>query len=71
MGETTPREVPGQFDQAIATYNAALKIDPKSAYSLYGRGIAELKTGNTVAGNADIAASKAIKHVAEEVAGYG
>jgi tetratricopeptide (TPR) repeat protein len=61
----------GQFDQAIATYNSALQIDPKSAYSLYGRGMAELKTGKTAAGQADIAASKAIKDVAEEMAGYG
>lgn len=61
----------GRFDQAIATYNAVLKIDPKSVYSLYGKGIAELKTGNTAAGQADIAASKAIKDVADEMAGYG
>ncbi len=61
----------GRFDQAIATYNAALKIELKSVYSLYGRGIAELKTGNTAAGQADIAASKAIKDVAAEMAGYG
>ena len=61
----------GQLDLAIATYSAALKLDPKSAYSLYGRGIARLKTGDTAAGRADIAASKTIKDVAKEMAGYG
>lgn len=61
----------GQFDLAIATYNAALKLAPKSAYSLYGRGVAKLRIGDTVSGNADIAASKAIKDVAKEMAGYG
>lgn len=33
----------GQFDDAIADYNAALKINPKIASSLYGRGVAKLK----------------------------
>jgi len=61
----------GQFDQAIATYDAALKIDPKSAYSLYGRGMAKLKIGDKTGGNADVAAAKAIKDVAAEMAGYG
>jgi len=61
----------GQFDRAIATYSAALQIDPKSVYSLYGRGMAKLKTGDTAGGEADIAASKAIKDVSAEMAGYG
>jgi len=61
----------GQFDRAIATYSAALVIEPKSVYSLYGRGMAKLKTGDNAGGRADIAASKAIKDVAEEMAGYG
>jgi tetratricopeptide (TPR) repeat protein len=61
----------GQFDRAIATYDSALQIEPKSVYSLYGRGMAKLKTGNSAAGQADIAASKAIKDVAAEMAGYG
>jgi tetratricopeptide (TPR) repeat protein len=61
----------GQFDRAIATYTAVLQIDPKSVYSLYGRGMAKLKTGDTAGGQADIAASKAIKDVSAEMAGYG
>lgn len=61
----------GQYDRAIVTYDAALKLTPKSVYSLYGRGIAKLKSGDAAGGNADIAASKAIKDVSKEMAGYG
>jgi tetratricopeptide (TPR) repeat protein len=61
----------GKPDDAIATYNAALQINPKSAYSLYGRGMAKLKKGDAAAGNADVAASKAIRDLTEELTGYG
>ena len=61
----------GHLDRAISTYTAVLQIDPKSVYSLYGRGMAKLKTGDTAGGQADIAASKAIKDVSAEMAGYG
>jgi tetratricopeptide (TPR) repeat protein len=61
----------GKLDDAIATYNTALQINPKSAYSLYGRGMAKLKKGDAAAGNADIAASKTIKDLTEELTGYG
>ena len=49
-----------QFDKAIADYDAALKINPKIAWSLYGRGIAELRKGLDAKGEADIAAAKAL-----------
>jgi tetratricopeptide (TPR) repeat protein len=61
----------GRFDDAIKTYSAALQIEPKSASSLYGRGMAELKKGDTASGEADIAASKAIKDVTAEMTDYG
>ncbi len=62
----------GLLDDAIRDYNAALKLDPKNAGSLYGRGLAKQKKGNTEAGNADIAAAKAIQaDIAEEYARYG
>jgi tetratricopeptide (TPR) repeat protein len=61
----------GQFDDAIASYTAALQVDPKSAYALYGRGMAKQKKGDSAGGAADIAASKAIKDVAAEMGGYG
>jgi len=49
-----------RFDNAIADYDEALKINPKIAWSLYGRGIAELRKGMTAKGEADIAAAKAL-----------
>ena len=61
----------GEYDRAITDYDAELKIDPKYAGSLYGRGIAKLKKGDST-GNADINSAKAIQSdIAEEFAGYG
>ena len=51
----------GELDNAIADYDAALKLNPKLAASLYGRGLAKLKKGDTGGGNADITAAKAIQ----------
>jgi tetratricopeptide (TPR) repeat protein len=61
-----------RLDDAIADYDAGLKINPRIAASLYGRGIAKLRKGDTAAGQADIAAAKAAKaEIAEEFAKYG
>jgi tetratricopeptide (TPR) repeat protein len=62
----------GAFAQAIVDYDAAIKHDPKDAISLYGRGIAKLKTDDTMGGNSDLAAAKAIRaDVADVYADYG
>jgi tetratricopeptide (TPR) repeat protein len=64
----------GQFDKAIADYDAALAMtnDPSHADWLYGRGMTKLKKGDTAGGKADIASAKAIKaDIAEEEAKYG
>jgi tetratricopeptide (TPR) repeat protein len=53
------RQHPGLYPKALADYDAALKIDPKRASSLYGRGMTKLKLGDAT-GNADIDAAKAI-----------
>jgi tetratricopeptide (TPR) repeat protein/predicted aspartyl protease len=45
----------GDFDKAISDYDAALKIRPKNAWTLYGRGLAKLKKNNRSEGEADIA----------------
>jgi len=50
----------GAYDKAIADYDAALALQPKTAWSLYGRGVAEIKTGHAAEGQADIAAATAI-----------
>jgi hypothetical protein len=42
------------------------------ASSLYGRGLAKLKKGDTAGGNADIAAAEAIEaNIVEDFARYG
>jgi tetratricopeptide (TPR) repeat protein len=57
----------GQYDKSIADYDAALKIDPKNAWSLYGRGIDKLRKREVAEGEADIAQATAIwPHVADE-----
>ena len=62
----------GQFREAIADYDAALKAIPKDPYSLYGRGIAKARAGDSAGANADIAAGTSLqKGIAEEFAAYG
>jgi tetratricopeptide (TPR) repeat protein len=61
-----------QLDAAIADFDAALKLAPHSASSLYGRGVAKLKKGDATGGNADIIMAKAIKaDIADEFARHG
>ncbi len=62
----------GSFDKAIDDYNEALRIDPKSASPLFGRGLARIRKGDQAAGQADIAAAKAIRSSIEtEAARFG
>jgi hypothetical protein len=49
---------PERFDESIADYDAALRINPKQAESLYGRGTAKLRQGDSAGGNADIITAK-------------
>jgi tetratricopeptide (TPR) repeat protein len=57
----------GDYDKSIADYDASLKINPKNAWSLYGRGIAKLRKHKTADGDADIAQATVVWHqVAEE-----
>jgi tetratricopeptide (TPR) repeat protein len=57
-----------RLKDAIADYNEALKINPRIAWSLYGRGIAEIRRGSNAEGEADIAAAKAIAPRLPEIA---
>ncbi|HMK86477.1 MAG TPA: aspartyl protease family protein [Steroidobacteraceae bacterium] len=49
----------GDYDKSIADYDASLEIKPKNAWSLYGRGVAELRKQKTSQGQADIAQATA------------
>src|SRR5262249_28605637 len=62
----------GAFAQAIADYGAAAAKNARDANSLYGGGIAKLRSGDAAGGEADISAAKAIKpDIANVYAGYG
>lgn len=64
----------GNYERAIADYGALVGLfAAQDADSLYGRGVARVKSGNAViSGNADIAAAKAINpDIADVYAGYG
>ncbi|MDE2357683.1 MAG: tetratricopeptide repeat protein, partial [Alphaproteobacteria bacterium] len=56
----------GDYDNAIAQYDTALRLRPGAAYSLYGRGVAYLREGKTDKGQADLAEARlADSHVDE------
>ena len=61
----------GRFQEAIADYDTAIMGSPQDSWSLYGRGIAKMRMGDTQAAQADIEASKAVQDVAAEFAAYG
>jgi tetratricopeptide (TPR) repeat protein len=50
----------GDYDRSIADYDASLKLNPKNAWSLYGRGVDKLRKQKTSAGEADIAQATTI-----------
>jgi tetratricopeptide (TPR) repeat protein/predicted aspartyl protease len=62
----------GDYDKSIADYDASLKIDPKSAFALYGRGIDELRKQKTPQGQADIARATTLSaKIADNFNRYG
>jgi tetratricopeptide (TPR) repeat protein len=61
----------GEWDLAIDDYSSALRLDPKLASSLYGRGVAKRKKGDPT-GDADVAAARKIKaNIGDEYVRYG
>jgi tetratricopeptide (TPR) repeat protein len=50
----------GRFQEARADYDTAVKLDRKSASSLFGRGVAKKRLGDTAGAEKDLAAAKAI-----------
>jgi tetratricopeptide (TPR) repeat protein len=62
----------GDYDKSTSDYDASLKINPKDAWSWYGRGIDRLREQKTSEGEADIAQAAAIwPKVADEFNRHG
>jgi tetratricopeptide (TPR) repeat protein/predicted aspartyl protease len=62
----------GDYDKAIADFDAALALRPNSAWSLYGRGIAKLRRAQAAEGGADMSAATAVSPaIAEDFARRG
>jgi tetratricopeptide (TPR) repeat protein/predicted aspartyl protease len=62
----------GDYDKSMSDYDASLKINPKDAWSWYGRGIDKRRKQKTSEGDADIAQATAIwPNVASEFNRYG
>jgi tetratricopeptide (TPR) repeat protein/predicted aspartyl protease len=62
----------GDYDKSIEDYDAALKVNPKYAGALYGRGIAKIKKKKISEGEADIAnAEKIAPKIAERFKAIG
>lgn len=60
-----------QPDAAVSAYDSALRINPKLAFALYGRGLAKLRNEDSE-GEADVAAAKALQgDIAQEYLRYG
>jgi len=61
----------GRFGEAITSYDAALRIRPFSAASLYGRGVAEQRQGRSDEADIDFRLARlADAHIAEKFADY-
>jgi predicted aspartyl protease/tetratricopeptide (TPR) repeat protein len=62
----------GELKAAIADYDAVLKLQPKAPWSLYGRGLAKVLSGDRAGGEADMKAGLALDStLAEQVERYG
>ena len=62
----------GEFDKALADYEAALRLTPALASSLYGRGVAKMRKGDEAGAAADFKAAIAQRStIAEEFVVYG
>ena len=70
--EDLPPEVLERAKNAIADFDAALKINPRLTSSLYGRGLAKQRNGAMSEGELDISNAKAMDpDIVKEFASYG
>jgi len=61
-----------RFDDALAAYDAVLRIDARKAVSLYGRAVVKRRKGDIAGSEADIATALAIRpNIADYMARYG
>ncbi|HET6553564.1 MAG TPA: aspartyl protease family protein [Dyella sp.] len=49
-----------RYGDAIKAYEQALVLEPRSAWSRYGLGLAKVRSGQIAAGNADLASARAL-----------
>jgi tetratricopeptide (TPR) repeat protein len=62
----------GDYRRALADFDADLKIEPKSARALYGRGVAKARMNKRAEGDEDIAAAQTLTpQVGERYRHYG
>jgi len=62
----------GRYREAIEDYDFALQRSPKLATALFGRGVAQIRTGHAEGGHADLAAAEREKPgVSARFASYG
>jgi tetratricopeptide (TPR) repeat protein len=62
----------GHYSDSIKAYQEAVAKNPRSAWSRYGLGLAEIHNGQIDAGNADLAAARAIDSgIGARAAKYG
>jgi clan AA aspartic protease (TIGR02281 family) len=62
----------GNYPESIKAYQQALAKMPRSAWSHYGLGVAEIRNGQTDAGNADLVAARAIdSHIDAQAGKFG
>jgi Flp pilus assembly protein TadD len=60
------------MDKAISDFDAALKLQPKNARALYGRGVASIRANKASQGESDMdAAAKLDKMLKEQMQHYG
>jgi tetratricopeptide (TPR) repeat protein len=51
----------GKYKKALADFDVSLEIQPKGAFSLYGRGLAKARLGNAADGDADLATARKLQ----------
>ncbi|MFC0083303.1 aspartyl protease family protein [Dyella flava] len=62
----------GHYPESIKAYEQAVAGHPRSAWSRYGLGLAKIRSGQTDAGNADLAAARALDpQIEARATGYG